>query len=131
MGNACSPEMVSIRSYASQGPSADAGAFTRSRCMSCSIVPSARTRPSRTYMSFNAELRSQEITGPARVDLRGALKSKLNIPVFVDNDANGAALAELSFGQRVGKSDLCLLFLDVGVGAGLIFNRSCFEAARA
>ena len=41
-----------------------------------------------------------------RVDLRGALKSKFNIPVFVDNDANGAALAELSFGQRVGQSDL-------------------------
>jgi predicted NBD/HSP70 family sugar kinase len=64
-----------------------------------------------------------------RVDLRGALKSKLNIPVFVDNDANGAALAELSFGQRVGQSDLCLLFLDVGVGAGLIFNRKLFRGS--
>ncbi|MGA8659087.1 MAG: ROK family transcriptional regulator [Chthoniobacterales bacterium] len=64
-----------------------------------------------------------------RVDLRGALKSKLNIPVFVDNDANGAALAELSFGRRVGQSDLCLLFLDVGVGAGMIFNRKLFRGS--
>ena len=64
-----------------------------------------------------------------RVDLRGALKSKLNIPVFVDNDANGAALAELSFGKRVGQSDLCLLFLDVGVGAGMIFSRKLFRGS--
>jgi predicted NBD/HSP70 family sugar kinase len=64
-----------------------------------------------------------------RVDLRGALKSKLNIPVFVDNDANGAALAELSFGQRVGKSDLCVLRLDVGVGSGMILNRKVFRGS--
>jgi predicted NBD/HSP70 family sugar kinase len=64
-----------------------------------------------------------------RVDLRGALKSKLNIPVFVDNDANGAALAELSFGQRVGKSDLCVLRLDVGVGSGMILDRKIFRGS--
>jgi predicted NBD/HSP70 family sugar kinase len=64
-----------------------------------------------------------------RVDMRGALKAKLNIPVFVDNDANGAALAELSFGKRAGQSDLCLLFLDVGVGAGLVFNRKLFRGS--
>jgi glucokinase len=64
-----------------------------------------------------------------RVDLTGALKSKLNMPVFVHNDANAAALAELSFGRRVGQSELCLLFLDVGVGAGLIFNRELFRGS--
>jgi predicted NBD/HSP70 family sugar kinase len=35
-------------------------------------------------------------------------------------------LAELSFGRR---SDLCLLFLDVGVGAGLIFDRKIFRGS--
>src|SRR5215469_14281717 len=64
-----------------------------------------------------------------RVDLRGVLKSRLSIPVFVDNDANGAALAELSFGKRVGQIDLCLLRLDVGVGAGMIFNRKVFRGS--
>ena len=63
------------------------------------------------------------------MDLRGALKSKLNIPVFVGNDANGAALAELSFGQRVCQSDLCLLFLNVGVGADMIFTRKLFRGS--
>jgi ROK family len=41
------------------------------------------------------------------------LQPQLDIPVFVENDANGAALAELSFGRRVGHSDICLLFLEV------------------
>jgi len=38
-------------------------------------------------------------------------------------------LAELSFGKRAGQSNLCLLFLDVGVGAGLIFNRKLFRGS--
>ena len=64
-----------------------------------------------------------------RVDLKGILQSQLEIPVFVENDAKGAALAELSFGGRVGQSDICLLFLDVGVGAGVIVDRKIFRGS--
>lgn len=64
-----------------------------------------------------------------RVDLKGILQPKLEIPVFIENDANGAALAELSFGKRVGQSDICLLFLDVGVGAGVIVDRKVFRGS--
>jgi predicted NBD/HSP70 family sugar kinase len=60
-------------------------------------------------------------------DMKSAVKSQLNLSVFVENDANGAALAELSFGRRVGQSDLCVLRLDVGVGAGMIFDRKLFR----
>ena len=62
-------------------------------------------------------------------DMKSALRSRLNLPVFVENDANGAALAELSFGRRVGQTDLCLLHLDVGVGAGIIFDRKIFRGS--
>jgi predicted NBD/HSP70 family sugar kinase len=67
--------------------------------------------------------------GWQQFDLKSALKSQLDVPVFVENDANGAALAELSFGRRVGQSDLCLLFLDIGVGAGMIFDRKIFRGS--
>jgi|SRR5271166_1926128 len=67
--------------------------------------------------------------GWQQFDLKNALKSKLDVPVFVENDANGAALAELSFGRRIGQSDLCLLFLDIGVGAGMIFDRKIFRGS--
>jgi predicted NBD/HSP70 family sugar kinase len=63
------------------------------------------------------------------VDLKEAIASQLDIPIFIENDANGAALAELSFGRRKGQSDLCLLFLGVGVGAGMIFDRRIFRGS--
>ena len=63
------------------------------------------------------------------VDLKSVIGSQLDIPIFVENDANAAALAELSFGRRKGQSDLCLLFLDVGVGAGMIFDRRIFRGS--
>jgi predicted NBD/HSP70 family sugar kinase len=64
-----------------------------------------------------------------RVDLKGILQPKLDFPVFIENDAKSAALAELSFGKRVGQSDICLLFLDVGVGAGVIVDRKIFRGS--
>jgi predicted NBD/HSP70 family sugar kinase len=63
------------------------------------------------------------------VDLKGAIASQLDIPIFVENDANGAALAELSFGRRKGQSDLSLLLLGVGVGTGMIFDRRIFRGS--
>jgi glucokinase len=52
----------------------------------------------------------------------------LDIPIFVENDANGAALAELSFGRRKGQSDLSCSF-GVGVGTGMIFDRRNFRGS--
>jgi predicted NBD/HSP70 family sugar kinase len=74
-------------------------------------------------------IRKAPTLGWQQFDLKTALKSQLDVPVFVENDANGAALAELSFGRRVGQGDLCLLFLDIGVGAGMIFDRKIFRGS--
>jgi predicted NBD/HSP70 family sugar kinase len=64
-----------------------------------------------------------------RLDLKAILQPKLDIPVFIENDANGAALAEISFGKRLGQTDICLLFLDVGVGAGVVVDRKIFRGS--
>jgi predicted NBD/HSP70 family sugar kinase len=61
------------------------------------------------------------------VDLKSELLVKLPLPAFAENDANAAALAELSFGGRVGYSDLCVLLLNIGVGAGIISGRKLFR----
>lgn len=61
------------------------------------------------------------------VDLKNELLVKLPLPAFAENDANAAALAELSFGGRVGYSDLCVLLLNIGVGAGIISGRKLFR----
>jgi predicted NBD/HSP70 family sugar kinase len=60
-------------------------------------------------------------------DLKNQLLAKFPLPAFAENDANAAALAELSFGGRTGYSDLCVLLLNFGVGAGIISARKIFR----
>ena len=50
------------------------------------------------------------------------VKKHLNVPVFVENDANAAALGEAEFGAAKGLSDVVLITLGTGVGAGIIAN---------
>ena len=68
-------------------------------------------------------IRTAPTLGWHDVDLKNELLLKLPLPAFAENDANAAALAELSFGGRIGYSDLCVLLLDFGVGAGIISER--------
>jgi predicted NBD/HSP70 family sugar kinase len=61
------------------------------------------------------------------VDLRGLLEKALSIPVCLDNDANAAALAELYFGEAADGADLLYLMFDLGIGGGLIADRSLYR----
>ena len=63
------------------------------------------------------------------VDLKGMLEKALGIPVRLDNDANAAALAELYFGEAADGADLLYLMLDLGIGCGLIADRSLYRGA--
>jgi predicted NBD/HSP70 family sugar kinase len=60
-------------------------------------------------------------------NLKSELLAKFPLPSFAENDANAAALAELSFGGRAGYSDLCVLLLNFGVGAGIVSARKIFR----
>lgn len=68
------------------------------------------------------------IIGDADVDewraipLASHLRKVFNVPVYVDNDANLAALYEKCYGQANGYSDFLYLFIGTGVGAGLYFD---------
>ena len=53
----------------------------------------------------------------AGVDLTGILRRRLDLPVYVANDANTAVLAEYTFGGTTA-ADLMLLRIGTGVGAG-------------
>jgi predicted NBD/HSP70 family sugar kinase len=55
----------------------------------------------------------------AGVDLTGILRRRLDLPVYVANDANTAVLAEYTFGGTTA-ADLMLLRIGTGVGAGLV-----------
>jgi predicted NBD/HSP70 family sugar kinase len=54
------------------------------------------------------------------VALRDRLADATSLPVFVANDANAAAIAELSFGESRG--DIMVVTISHGVGAGLVID---------
>jgi predicted NBD/HSP70 family sugar kinase len=63
-------------------------------------------------------------------DLAAALKQELNAPVAVDNDANLAALAEVTIAQSEHDALRDFVFLDLGaegVGGGMILNGELYR----
>ena len=54
--------------------------------------------------------------------LREALRSRVPLPVFVDNDANAAVWAEHRFGAGRGESHLVMVNLGTGIGGGIVLD---------
>jgi glucokinase len=63
------------------------------------------------------------------VPLRTVLEERLGLPVFVDNDATVAALAEAYDGDRQIYTDLVMLTVGTGVGGGLVLNGRVYRGA--
>jgi glucokinase len=62
----------------------------------------------------------------AGVPLRDELSRRFGVPVFVDNDASCAALAEA---HTVGATELVMLTLGTGVGGGVVTGGEIFRGA--
>jgi glucokinase len=54
--------------------------------------------------------------------LRASLGGRLDLPIFVDNDANAAAWAEHRFGAGRGESHLVMVNLGTGIGGGIVLD---------
>jgi glucokinase len=65
----------------------------------------------------------------AGVNLRDQLAGRFGLPVALENDANGAALAEHRFGAGRGTEHMVLLTLGTGIGGGLILNGELYRGA--
>jgi glucokinase len=65
----------------------------------------------------------------AGVDLRDRLVRRFGLPVALENDANGAALAEHRFGAGRGTDHMIMLTLGTGIGGGLILNGELYRGA--
>jgi len=63
------------------------------------------------------------------VPLRQVLGERLGVPVFVDNDANLAALAEHRAGAARGHSEAVVLTIGTGIGSGLILRNELYRGA--
>jgi glucokinase len=61
--------------------------------------------------------------------LRAALRSRIKVPVVVDNDANTAALAECRFGAGRGHRYVLCITMGTGIGGALVLDNRVFRGA--
>lgn len=55
------------------------------------------------------------------------ISKRMSLPVYLNNDANVAALAEARFGSGKEYNDLIMLTLGTGVGGGIVINNKLYD----
>ena len=78
-------------------------------------------RSGRAMMSVNLPL--------ADIPFGDVMAERLGMPVFVDNDANLAALAEHRAGACRGASEAVVLTIGTGIGGGLVLRNQLYRGA--
>jgi glucokinase len=69
------------------------------------------------------------LDGWVDVPLRGILEERYEVPVYVERDANCAALGEKWTGAAKAMNDFVFLALGTGIGAGLFLNGRLYRGA--
>ncbi|MCP5468161.1 MAG: ROK family protein [Deltaproteobacteria bacterium] len=64
-----------------------------------------------------------------RIPISSELKKAFDIPIFIDNDANQAALAEANLGAGKNWQDFILLTLGTGIGGAIIHQKKLFHGS--
>ncbi|GAO30070.1 ROK family protein [Geofilum rubicundum] len=77
----------------------------------------SRKGVNRTYLQFD---------GPS---LKDVLEDRIKLPVFIENDAKAIALSVWRDGVAKGKKDVLVLFLDWGIGLGMILDGKLYRGA--
>jgi glucokinase len=65
---------------------------------------------------------SPNLPGWQNYPVRNEIEHRLGTSVFLENDANAAALGENWLGAGAGMTDMCMLTLGTGVGGGLVLG---------
>jgi glucokinase len=72
---------------------------------------------------------SPNLPGWHNVQLRDIIQREYNIPVYLDNDANVAALGEYYFGGVTGVANLLYVCIGTGIGGGIIIDGQLYHGA--
>ncbi|MDE6288456.1 MAG: ROK family protein, partial [Muribaculaceae bacterium] len=59
---------------------------------------------------------------PTPLPLAKLVEEKFGIPVAITNDANAAAIGEMTYGAARGMKDFIMITLGTGVGSGIVIN---------
>ena len=74
-------------------------------------------------------LATPNIAGWNGVQLDGELRALINLPVFLENDANAAAWGERKFGAGRGRANMLMVTVGTGVGGGIIVGGELLRGA--
>jgi glucokinase len=77
--------------------------------------------PNANYHKGTIEL-APNLAWKGVVPLAEMITEKINVPVFLTNDANAAAMGEMIFGAAKGMKDFIILTLGTGLGSGIVVN---------
>ncbi|ARU91050.1 Sugar kinase, ROK family [Spiroplasma clarkii] len=69
------------------------------------------------------------IEGQTNFNSKTALAEKFNLPVFIENDANCAAIAELRAGAAINSKNAVFIVVGTGVGGALVVNNSLYHGS--
>lgn len=73
--------------------------------------------------------KAPNVPGWTNFPIRQILQERFQVPVFMNNDANLAALAEWKYGAGMGHKNLLYLTISTGIGSGVIVNETLLEGA--
>lgn len=65
---------------------------------------------------------AENLKGWENIALSKIIRTHIDMPVYVDNDANVMGLAEATFGSAKGSTDVVFLTIGTGIGGALVIN---------
>ncbi len=77
--------------------------------------------PNGNYFTGNIEF-APNLPWRGVIPLAQMLRDKFNIPVTITNDANAAAIGEMTYGAARGVKDFIMITLGTGVGSGIVVD---------
>ncbi len=77
--------------------------------------------PNANYYSGQIET-NVNLPWPSPIPLAKLVSDKMNLPVAITNDANAAAIGEMTYGAARGLKDFIMITLGTGVGSGIVIN---------
>lgn len=78
--------------------------------------------PNANYYSGTIEKAPNIVWGKGIVPLADLFSKRLGIPVAITNDANAAAIGEMTYGVARGMKNFIMITLGTGVGSGIVVN---------
>lgn len=80
---------------------------------------------------YNKEIENSILKGWEKIDVKAWFKLKTDLPIFIDNVARTRTLSELWFGIGRSMKSFIYVFVDQGVGCGIVNNNVIYEGYKS